>query len=218
MMKRPAVALLIGLFAAIVVGAAGYFLLVGPKKASVDSKQKELESVENQITEQKNSFQQLSDIKNRSAEFEAKVAALKTRIPEHPELPALIRNIQTAADPVTGAGVPWVSFTPSEVTAGDGSFNTYDFTMGVAGFYSEITDFIYRLERMQRAILIRTINLAKATNILETTYSENLGLVSATIMARTFTFASPGGAPASPEPQQTAPATTPAEETESTPE
>jgi type IV pilus assembly protein PilO len=212
MMRRPAVALLIGLLAAIIVGALGYFLLVGPKKAAVDKTQKEIESVENQITEQKNTFKQLSDIKNRSAEFEAKLASLQAKIPQQPELPSLIRNLQAAADPVTGAGLPWLSFTPAEITAGTGSgFSSYDFSMKVAGFYSEVVDLIYRMERMERAIVVKTVTMAPTQSILDNDYSPNLGLVNVDIAAKTFTFASPSGTstPTTPTPQTTPGTSTP---------
>jgi len=212
MMRRPAVALLIGLLAAIIVGALGYFLLVGPKKAQVDKTQKEIESVQNQITEQKNTFKQLTDIKNRSAEFEAKLASLQAKIPQQPELPSLIRNLQAAADPVTGAGLPWLSFAPAEITAGSGSgFSSYDFSMKVAGFYSEVVDLIYRMERMERAIVVKTITMAPTQNILDNDYSPNLGLVNADIAAKTFTFATPAGGatPTTPTPQTTPGTSTP---------
>jgi Tfp pilus assembly protein PilO len=212
MMRRPAVALLIGLLAAILVGAIGYFLLVGPKKAQVDKTQKAIESVENQITQQKDTFKQLSDIKNRSAEFEAELASLQAKIPQQPELPSLIRNLQAAADPVTGAGLPWLSFTPSDIAAGTaGGVSSYSFGMKVAGFYSEVVDLIYRMERMERAIIVNTVNMAPTTTILTNTYSPNLGLVTCDIAAKTFTFAQPAGA-ATTAPSA-APQTTPATST-----
>ena len=214
MMRRPAVALLIGLLAALLVGAMGYFLLVGPKKAKVNTTQKEIESVENQITEQKNTFKQLTDIKNRSAEFEAKLASLQAKIPQQPELPSLIRNLQTAADPMTGAGLPWLSFTPADVTAGTGGVSSYDFGMKVSGFYSEVVDLIYRMERMERAIVVKTVTITPTTSILDNTYSPNLGLVGCDIAAKTFTFASPAGTTGTPTP---APQTTPSTSTPTTP-
>jgi type IV pilus assembly protein PilO len=214
MMRRPAVALLIGLLAALLVGAIGYFLLVGPKKAKVNTTQKEIESVENQITEQKNTFKQLTDIKNRSAEFEAKLASLQAKIPQQPELPSLIRNLQTAADPMTGAGLPWLSFTPADVTAGTGGVSSYDFGMKVSGFYSEVVDLIYRMERMERAIVVKTVTMTPTTQILDNTYSPNLGLVGCDIAAKTFTFASPAGTTGTPTP---APQTTPSTSTPTTP-
>jgi len=212
-MRRPIVALLIGLAAAILIGAIGYFLLVGPKKAQVDKTQKQIESVENQITDQKSTFKQLSDIKDRSAEFEAKLASLQAMIPQQTELPSLIRNLQAAADPVTGAGLPWLSFTPSDVTAGTGTgggVSSYDFGMKVSGFYSEVVDLIYRMERMERAIVVKTVAMSPTTTILDNTYSPNLGLVTCDITATTYTFAS--AASTTPAPTTT-PQTTPSTST-----
>src|SRR5450759_3078952 len=201
MLRRPLVALLIGLFAAIVVGAAGYFLLVGPKKGQVDKKQQEIESTDSQI------YKQLTDIKNRSAEFEAKLASLEAKIPQQAELPSLIRNIQAAADPRTGVGLPWLSFAPSEVAASStgAGFSTYDFTMRIAGFYDQVVDLIYRLGRMERAIVINSVSMAPSTTILGLGYSPNLGLVACDLDAKTFTFEAPPG--------QAGQATTPAPQT-----
>lgn len=104
--RRPAVALLIALLAAIVVFAAGYFLLVGPKKGEIDKKQKEFDGVENKIGAEKATYRELLNIKNNSAAYEARLAHLQSIIPQEPELASLIRNLQAAADPGTGAGIP----------------------------------------------------------------------------------------------------------------
>lgn len=209
MLRRPVVALLIGLFIAIVVGAAGYFLLVGPKKGKVDTIQKEIEATDSKIQEQQNTFKQLSDIKNRSAEFEAKLASLQAKIPQLPELPSLIRNIQTAADVKTGAGLPWLSFAPKDITAGTGGVaNTYEFDMRVAGFYDQVVDLIYRIERMERAVVINKVNMSPTSTILDIPYSPNFGLVQCDLTAKTFTFTGPVGTAESPTTTPT-PGTTP---------
>ena len=114
-MRRPLVALLISLFIAIVIAALGYFLLIWPKKEAITKKQKDIEATENKISQEKATYQSLLQIKNNSALYESQLAALEAKIPQQPELPALIRSIQTIADPGTGAGVPWLSFAPSDV-------------------------------------------------------------------------------------------------------
>jgi type IV pilus assembly protein PilO len=218
LLRRPAVALLIGLFIAIVVGAAGYFLLVGPKKGKVDSIQKEIEATNSKIQEQKNTFKQLSDIKNRSAEFEARLASLQAKIPQQPELPSLIRNLQTAADLKTGAGLPWLSFSPKDITAGTGGqANSYDFTMRVAGFYDQVVDLIYRMERMERAIVVTRVSMSPSSAILDLPYSPNFGLVNCDITAKTFTFTGPVGTPGSSSGSTPSPSTTPGSTPTSTP-
>lgn len=208
-LRKPLIALLIALFIAIVVGAAGYFLLVGPKKGKVDTVQKEIEATEAKIKEQESTFKQLSDIKNRSAEFEAKLASLQAKIPQLPELPSLIRNIQTAADVKTGAGLPWLSFAPKDITAGTGGVaNNYEFQMKVSGFYDQVVDLVYRMERMERAIVVTKVNMTPTTSILEIPYSPNFGLVSCEVTAKTFTFTGPVGTASTPSSAPT-PGTTP---------
>lgn len=210
MLKRPIVAVLIAVFLAVVVGALGYFLLVGPKKGSLDTKQKEVESTQNKITSEKNTYKELVDIKNRSAEYEAKLASLQAKIPEEPELPSLIRNLQAAADVGTGAGLPWLSFSPGAMAAGaagdpgSGQVSSFTFNMTVGGFYDEVVDLIYRIESMQRAVAINSISMMSTESILQMKYSPNLGLVQVSIDATTYTLAQPTGAEAAtsePEPK-----------------
>ena len=217
-MKRPLVAILIAVFLAIVVGAVGYFLLVGPKKGTIDKKQKEIESTENKIQSEKNTYKKLVDIKNRSAEYEARLASLQGKIPDEPELPSLIRNLQSAADVGTGAGLPWLSFAPGEIQSGEGELSSYTFNMQVAGFYDEVVDLVYRMEKMQRSVIIETINMAVTTSILSMEYSPNLGLVEVTIDAKAFTFAAPRGAAAEPAPSPAPSGTEEGGEEESTSE
>lgn len=203
-MRRPLVALAIAVFLCVVIGAIGYFLLVGPKKGSIDKKQKEIEQTENQIATEKSTYNQLIEIKNNVAKYEAQLAALQAKIPVEPELPSLIRSIQAAADPGTGAGVPWLSFAPSDVAAGEGGgYSTYSFTMTAGGLYDEIVDLIYRMERMTRAVVIETVSMAPTTGILEQTFSPNLGVVAVNIGAKTYTFAQPPSEAGTPAPTPT---------------
>ncbi|MDD5447912.1 MAG: type 4a pilus biogenesis protein PilO [Actinomycetota bacterium] len=200
---------LIGVLAAVVIGALGYFLLIGPKNAQINEKQKQIEETENKIEQEKNTYKTLLEIKNRSAEYEARLAALQAMIPEEAGLPSLIRNIQQAADAGSGAGLPWLSFSPGEIQAGGeagggGEISSYTFSISVAGFYDEVVDFTYRLESMQRAVVVNTIDMSPTTDVLQMSYSPNLGIVEAKIEAKTFTMAKPAAeateTPATPAP------------------
>jgi len=207
MTRRPGLMLIIAVLICVVIGALGYFLLIGPKKGELSNKQKEVEATQAKIETEKNTYKQLLDIKNRSAEYEARLAELQAKIPQQPELPSLIRSIQAASDPGTGAGLPWLSFSPGEVSSGGEGYSTYTFTMTAAGFYDEVVDLIYRMERFKRAVVIESIGLTPTTAILGTTYSANLGLVQANITGKTFTFYSATGAAPAPTTVPTTPST-----------
>jgi Tfp pilus assembly protein PilO len=205
MMRRPGLVLIIALLMCAVIAALGYFLLIGPKKGKISNKQKEVVAEENKIATEKNTYKQLLDIKNRSAEYEARLAELQASIPAQPELPTLIRSIQAAADPSTGAGLPWLSFSPGDVGSAGQGYSQFTFTMRAAGFYNQVVDLIYRIERFKRAVVIDSVSLAPTTAILGTTFSANLGLVQADISGRTFTFYSPTGVTTAPTTTPTAP-------------
>ncbi len=210
--KRPEVALLLAILAAVVVGAACYFLLIGPRKGEVDKIQKEIDSTEQKKQAEMATYKELLDIKNRSAEYEAKLAYLQSVIPQEPELPSLIRQLQAAADPGSGAGLPWLSFTPGDVAQGEGSYSTYTFSMSVGGFYDQVVDLVYRMERFPRAVTINDISITASTGFLNREFSANLGVVQAEIQAQTFTFAAPASTAA---PSGTT--TTPTPQTQPTP-
>ena len=205
MMRRPGLVLIIAVSLCIVIGLLGYFLLIGPKKGEISNKQKEVEAQETAIETEKSTYNQLLEIKNHSAEYEARLQELHVMIPAQPELPSLIRSIQAASDPATGAGLPWLSFAPGEVSSGGQGYSTYTFTMTAAGFYDEVVDLIYRMERFTRAVVVDSISLAPTNSILGTTYSANLGLVQASITGKTFTFYSVAGAAGAPTTVPTVP-------------
>lgn len=205
MMRRPGLVSIIAVFICIVIGALGYFLLIGPKMGKISNKKKAVEAEEAKILTEKNTYKQLLDIKNRSAEYEARLTELQAKIPAQPELPSLIRSIQAASNPATGAGLPWLSFSPGEVSSGGEGYSTYTFTMTASGFYDEVVDLVYRMERFKRAVVIESISLAPTSSILGTTYSPNLGLVQASITGKTFTFYSAAGAAVAPTTAPAAP-------------
>ncbi len=216
-LRRPVVALLIALLAGILIFAAGYFLLIGPKKGAVSKKQKEVEAAQQKLEAEKATYRELLNIKNRSAEYEARLAYLQSIIPQEAGLPQLIRSIQAAADPGTGAGVPWLGFTPSDITAGEAgtNYSSYTFTMKVGGFYDQVVDLIYRMERFPRAVVINSVNMTLSTGMLESNwmqtygFSKDFGVVSCDIQAKTFTFATAPSAAAAAPGSTPAPKSTP---------
>jgi Tfp pilus assembly protein PilO len=185
-----------------------FFFLVSPKNKEKDKVLTDIQTTDTQISAEKTKNKSLLDIKNKSAEYEARLAAAQAMIPAQPELPSLIRMLQAAADPGTGADVPWLSFTPTDVGSGSAASggvasagsSQYTFGLSVAGFYDDITDFVYRIERFQRAVIVDSIQITPTSSILTAAYDPNLGLCQAQISARTFTFAAPPTAGGKPPP------------------
>jgi Tfp pilus assembly protein PilO len=220
MLRRPLIIALIAVLLSIILVALMFFFLISPKNKEKDKVLADIQNTDTQINAEKAKNKTLIDIKNKSAEYEARLAAAQAMIPAQPELPALIRMLQAAADPGTGADIPWLSFTPGDVGGGAagsaaaatsaGGYSQYTFGLSVAGFYDDITEFVYRIERFQRAVIVDSIQLTPTSAILTTAYDPNVGLVQAQISARTFTFASaPGAAGTTAKPTTPVPSSSP---------
>ncbi len=189
MRLKPVISLLIAIVLYVGIGVGAYFLLIGSRRAKVNEVKKQVEETERLISTEKSTYDQLMGIKAQSAEYEARLGELQAKIPAQPDLPGLIRQIQAAADPGMGAGLPWVAFSPSEVEKSESQgISMYTFDMTVAGFYDEVVELIYRIERFSRAVIMNSITMQPTEKILEIEYSPNLGLVNVDINATTFTF------------------------------
>ena len=120
--------------AAVLILAAGWFLLVAPTKSSVDDIAAQTESVQsaNAMTQAK-----INQLKEQSKELPAQqqqIAAIRNRIPETAELPTLIR---TVSDQAKSAGVVLQSLTPSEPSP-DGSLSTIPVELKVSGEFANV--------------------------------------------------------------------------------
>jgi len=217
---KPIFVVLIAVVLTVLIAALMYFMLISKRQADIDNAAKEVEQQKQLVNVERANYQKLVETKNKLPEHEARLAMVQGMIPEKPELPSLMRTIQAAYDPGTGAGLPWLSFTPSEVgggatagTAAGTGYYSISFSLTCAGWYDDLVDFVYRVERFSRVVIIDSVNITPTASILTIPYSPNLGLVQAQITARTFTFEAPTGAGA-PQPSST-PGSTPSSATTS---
>ena len=101
----------LGVFAVL---AAGWFLLVSPKRADADALGQQAAS---QVTANSTLQTQLAVLKSQAKNLpqqQAQLAKVAAKIPDNPAEPALIRALDSAA---TAAGVELVSISPSLPTA-----------------------------------------------------------------------------------------------------
>jgi len=167
--------------------AAGWFLVVSPKRAEADD-------LATQATAQQSNNaglqQQLAVLKSQAKSLpqqQARLAAVAVKIPDNPALPALIRALDTAAD---AAGVELVSITPSAPTAltaatgttpvapigaiapsragatsaTTGLLASIGVTVNVVGGYFEMEQFLDALESLPRAFKVTAFTAAPGAN------------------------------------------------------
>ncbi len=101
----------LGVFAVL---AAGWFLLVSPKRADADALRQQAAK---QVADTSTLETRLAVLKSQAKDLpqqQAKLAAVAAKIPDNPAQPALIRALSSAA---TAAGVELISIAPSAPTA-----------------------------------------------------------------------------------------------------
>jgi len=187
--------LVIAIAAALVIAGAWYALLWSPQsqslhkasaaRATAQSKQQDLTATINRLVAAKAQL----PIK------EAQLADLEQAIPTQPQLDQLIDEIHQAAG---ASGVEWQSLSPSPPatqakTAGTptagalpGGLQAINLSIQVNGDYFQVTDFVTRLTRMSRLLVVDGVNLGGNGSAGGSTGSSKTPKLSAQITSRMF--------------------------------
>lgn len=163
---------------AVAIAAAGWFLLISPKRAEADSLNTQAAAVEADNATLEAQIATLKLQQKQLPKWQAQLAELRTQLPATPALPSLIRTLSAEADksgvklialspatPVTMVPAeaadtadvvetPTTGLTPAMLAA-------QDLTLQVTGGYFEIQQFVNRLERMDRVLLVLGLNVAE---------------------------------------------------------
>ena len=194
----------------LVVLAAGWFVLVSPKRSDAA----DLRNTAAQVASQNSQLQtQLTILKAQAKALpkqQANLAAVAAKIPDNPALPALVRSLTAAA---TSAGIELVSVTPGVPTlpaaaapaaaplpasaaaaasaASAGQLSQIPLSLSVVGGYFEVEQFISNLEGLQRSMRVTGLSLSPGTNPMKpaaagSTQSDDGKSLTTTITAQVF--------------------------------
>jgi type IV pilus assembly protein PilO len=171
----------------LVVLAAGWFLLVSPKRSDATALRTQAAA---QVSANAQLETQLQVLKAQAKDLpkqQAKLAAVAAKIPDNPALPAMVRALTGAA---TAAGVELVSVAPSApvavaaapaaaaptaaapvgtpsapvATASAGQLNSIPLTLSIAGGYFQVEQFVSNLESLPRAMRLTNLSLVPGAN------------------------------------------------------
>jgi Tfp pilus assembly protein PilO len=182
--------------AAIVVLAAGWFLIVSPLngqasdiQATADAKSANVQLLEAQIAKLKVESKDVIAVQRQAQ-------AIRDRLPATPSMPSLIRDISAQAK---SSGAVLVGITPAQPTAltplvnsgsaGTGSLSTpgqvneIPLTIQITGNYAQVRTFISDLENLNRSILLTDIDITRGDTAADASSSKEL---KATLSGRTF--------------------------------
>lgn len=155
--------------------AAGWFLLIAPKRTEAAGLREQTAS---QVDANARLLQQLAVLKAQQAELpqqRAKLAVMRTQIPDNPALPRLIRDLTTAGRKVgvtidtmaPAVPVPAVApvGAPAAAPAAPAAAALYQvpLTLNVTGSYFELEQFVNKLEGLKRSFLVTGFTLSEAS-------------------------------------------------------
>lgn len=140
-----------------VVSLIALVLVVMPKMSAVKAQQKLLDDVQTQGQQLAAQVGALRQAKHDAPRVKAEMAALDAQMPVTTELPTLLRQIRAVAD---GAAVDFVQISPGSPTPSTtGGFSTIPTQVSATGSYFAVTEFLYRLETLRRAVKVTNLTL-----------------------------------------------------------
>lgn len=145
--------------AALLVLVMTVLLILRPQLSLISEIKAQQETELETLEQAKVKLQRLDAIRQEAADVEAKRISLSRRMPEDPELPSLIVELQKIAN---SAGLDFGSVEVSTLSNQNG-YGEVPLTLQVTGTFYSIVDYMYRLEKMDREIVVDTLDLKPTT-------------------------------------------------------
>jgi type IV pilus assembly protein PilO len=176
-----------GVVGALVIAIGGYFLLLAPAQAEVSRLRAQLSALETEIARSRAIVADLLKYRREAAELEARLNALKERLPGEKEIPTLYRALSDAA---SAAGLGVSLFQPRTPNVRD-YYSEIPIALNAEAGYHQIAEFFERVAKLARVVNVTEIRLSGVNRPRVPVRAE---LVLATYMYR------PIGAPPPPKP------------------
>lgn len=185
----------------VVLAALAVFLLILPQFSNLSRLDQQISQAEQDIASAKTLLGQRQQIKQRSAETESQLLKIMNELPETPELPAFIIELQ---DAVNESGLDFASLEPGEVKEPENGYRTISVDITVQGRWQDIVDLLGRLRRIVRQVRIVSLTISPVEESAEETVTANAPQqVTAQFNLQIYSLATNSGAtavPAAPAP------------------
>jgi type IV pilus assembly protein PilO len=152
--------LILGVFVILLLVVGYYFLLLSPLMSTLDERAQERDDKEAQLARLQQQVAELEAVRDNAPEIERQLLELSKRIPEQPEVPTLVVQIEEIAE---ASGVTQVSIQPGAPgpPTGGGEFSVLPVTMSFEGTYEELQDFLFRTRNLARLVTVNQISYCR---------------------------------------------------------
>jgi type IV pilus assembly protein PilO len=156
--------IILGALGIVLLGIIYYFLLLSPllqrlneQAQARESKQAQLEQVQQQVNE-------LEEVRRQSPDIERQLLELSKRIPAQPQIPTLVVQMQEVAD---ASGVTQLKVDPEPSTSpeGGGDYRVVPVTMQFQATYDEMQDFLLRTRNLARLVTVTDVSYCRVPQL-----------------------------------------------------
>lgn len=178
-----------GVFVLLLLGAGAHFLLLSPLQAQVTELETRAGSLQRELVQSRAIVADLARFRREVAALEARLAALKERLPSEKEMPSLYRTLSDAA---SSSGLAIALFQPREPRAKE-YYSEIPVTVTAEGGYHQLGEFFERVAKLPRVVNV--------TDLKVTGLSAGKHALRADLTLATYMYRAPGAPPVGkPEP------------------
>jgi Tfp pilus assembly protein PilO len=142
------IAVIVGL---VLLAALIVFLLILPQATALGELREDVKQAESDVESARSLLAQRQAIKARSAETETRLLRLANQLPEHPELPTFIMELQ---DIVNESGLVFNEVVPDQPIENPEGYNEIVLELRVQGEWPDVVDLLQRIRRIVRQVRI----------------------------------------------------------------
>jgi type IV pilus assembly protein PilO len=152
----------------VILAVVAVVLLVLPMFGELESLALQKSGAEQQVVLAKAELARLESTKSRSAATEAETLKIGTEMPDSPQLPTLIIELQDIAN---AAGVKVTSFSPAQPSPiAGGKFTEVSLNTQITARWADLLDYLRRLDKATRLLRVTNITVSPVAST-ETTAS-----------------------------------------------
>lgn len=179
--------LVAGVMGLLVICGVSYVFLLQPVMTHIDQLRPEVAKLQGEVTQNRRILADLMKFRREAAELEARLNALKDRLPSEREMPGLYRTLSDAA---ASAGLGVSLFQPRPVVTQE-VYTEIPITINGEAGYHQVGEFLEKVAKLPRVVTVNEIKMTTGNRPRNPVKAE---LVLATYMYR------PVGSPPPPKP------------------
>lgn len=150
----------------LVLAALAVVLLVMPMFDTLTTLEAQKAGALKQYDDAKNNIARLESTKARSSTTEAEALKIGTQMPDSPQLPTLIMELQDIAN---AAGVKVTSFSPAQPSpAGGGKFTEISLNTQLTTKWTDLLDYLHRLDKATRILRVTNVTISPVASTTTT--------------------------------------------------